>query len=389
MFIKQAFKAEHDFWRYLLGSLVVIIASTIGQFPLLGAVIWKEIEQGGADALKNLNEQTMYSLLEPNLFLFLILISFLVGFIGLYFVVKFLHKQTMTSVATSRPKLDWKRIWFTFICWGILSSGLVLLDYFYLSPENYELNFEPKRFAILVVIAVALIPFQTSLEEYLFRGYLMQGFGTATKEKNFPFAFIVSFVLIPLLVILNIIYEIDSLFNLGLISGAFIVLFLVFLSLKKLNFFESKTNDKLMNICKRNWTPILITSVIFGGLHIVNPEVGKLGYTIMIYYIGTGLFWGIMTIMDDGMELALGFHAANNLFTALLLTTDWTVFQTHAILKDVSEPELGMTDLIIPVFIMYPIFLLILSKRYKWTNWKDKLFGNIEEPPKEDYKIIE
>lgn len=320
MFIKQAFKVEHDFWRYLLGSLVVIIASTIGQLPLLGAVIWKEIEQSGTAGLKDINEQSMYSMLEPNLFLFLILISFVVGFIGLYIVVKFLHKQTMTSLATSRPKLDWKRIWFTFIFWGILSSGLVLLDYFYLSPENYEFNFEPKRFAILVVIAVALIPFQTSLEEYIFRGYLMQGFGTLAKNR---------------------------------------------------------------------WFPLVMTSVIFGGLHIVNPEVGKLGYSIMIYYIGTGFFFGIMTLMDEGTELALGFHAANNLFTALLVTTDWTAFQTHSILKDVSEPELGMIDFIIPIFIMYPILLLILSKVYKWSDWKGKLFGNIEEPPKEDYKIIE
>ena len=34
----------------------------------------------------------------------------------------------------------------------------------------------------------------------------------------------------------------------------------------------------------------------------------------MIYYIGTGFLFGIMTLMDEGTELALGFHAANNLF---------------------------------------------------------------------------
>jgi hypothetical protein len=33
--------------------------------------------------------------------------------------------------------------------------------------------------------------------------------------------------------------------------------------------------------------------------------------------------------------------------------------------------------------------LLILSKKYGWTNWKDKLLGQVTEPPKEDYKIIE
>ena len=388
MFIKQAFKVEHDFWRYLVGSIVILVAALVGQMPLLVAIIWKGMQDGGS-GLESITEESMYTMLDSNLFLFLMLISFLAAFAGLFFAVKYIHKQTMTSIATSRPKLDWKRIWFAFIFWGVVSSGLVLLEYFYLAPENYEFNFELKRFAILAVIAIALIPFQTSLEEYLFRGYLMQGFGTATKHKYFPFAFIYSMIFIPLFVVLNIGYDINLLSNVSLGLGAIILGIVVFQTLKKLNFFESKKNDSLRNVCKRNWVPILITSIIFGGLHIANPEVGKLGYSIMIFYIGTGLFWGIMTIMDDGLELALGFHAANNLFTALLVTTDWTVFQTHSILKDVSEPEITMIDMIIPVFIMYPIILFIFSKVYKWSNWKDKIFGKIEEPPKDDYKIIE
>lgn len=388
MFIKQAFKVEHDFWRYLIGSVVILIAALIGQMPLLVAIIWKGMQDGGT-GLESITEESMYTMLDSNLFLFLMLISFLAAFVGLFLVAKYIHKQTITSIATARPKLDWKRIWVAFIFWGVLSSGLVLLDYFYLSPENYEFNFEWKRFTILAVIAIALIPFQTSLEEYLFRGYLMQGFGTATKDKYFPFAFIYSILFIPLFVVLNISYDINLLTNAALGFGAIVFGVIVFQILKKFDFFESKTNESLRSVCKRNWTPILITSVIFGGLHIANPEVGKLGYSIMIYYIGTGLFWGIMTIMDEGLELALGFHAANNLFTALLVTTDWTVFQTHSILKDISEPEVSAVDLIIPVFVMYPILLLILSKKYKWTNWKDKLFGIIEEPQKEDYSIIE
>lgn len=318
MFIAQAYKIQNEFWRYLIGSLIIVIASFIGQLPLLGAIFYKMFKDG-SDTM-NIDESTMYSLLDSNLFLFLMLISFLFGFVGLYYVVKYLHKQTMTSVATSRKKLDWKRIWFAFIFWGILSSGLVLIDYFFLSPESYQFNFEPQRFIILLIIAVTLLPFQTSLEEYIFRGYLMQGFGILAGNK---------------------------------------------------------------------WFPLLMTSVIFGTLHIFNPEIDKLGYSLLIYYIGSGFFFGIMTLMDEGTELALGLHAANNLFTALLVTSDWTAFQTHSILKDVSEPKLEFIDMVLPVFIMFPIVLLIFSKIYKWNNWKEKLFGKVHEPPKEDYKIIE
>jgi membrane protease YdiL (CAAX protease family) len=132
------------------------------------------------------------------------------------------------------------------------------------------------------------------------------------------------------------------------------------------------------NLSKNKWFPLVMTSVIFGVMHIMNPEVTKLGYIVMVFYIGTGFLLGIMTLMDEGMELALGFHAANNLVGALLVTSDWTAFQTHSLLKDISEPDAGL-DIILPVVLIYPIVLFILAKKYQWTNWKEKLTGTLSE----------
>ena len=131
-------------------------------------------------------------------------------------------------------------------------------------------------------------------------------------------------------------------------------------------------------LSKTRWLPLILTSVIFGGLHFFNPEVTKLGNIIMIYYIGTGFLLGIMTLMDEGMELALGFHAGNNLITAVLVTADWTAFQTNSLLKDISEPGTGW-DNVYPILILYPVILYIMAKKYKWTDWKGKLFGNIRK----------
>jgi hypothetical protein len=150
----------------------------------------------------------------------------------------------------------------------------------------------------MFLIAIIFIPLQTSLEEVVFRGYLMQGFG---------------------------------------------------------------------NLFRNRWAPLLLTSIIFGSLHLANPEVGKLGYGVMIFYIGTGLFLGIVTLMDDGLELAIGWHAANNLVAALLVTADWTAFQTNSVLKDVSEPNL-YPEIFISVLIVFPIVLFIFSKKYGWKN---------------------
>ena len=130
---------------------------------------------------------------------------------------------------------------------------------------------------------------------------------------------------------------------------------------------------------KKTFVALILTSVIFGLLHGLNPEVEKLGYITMVYYIGTGLVLGIFTLMDEGTELSLGFHAANNIIAAVFVTTDWTVFQTEALLIDTSEPSVGW-EMFLPVLVLYPITLYVFSKKYGWTNWKDKLFGSVQKP---------
>jgi membrane protease YdiL (CAAX protease family) len=252
------------------------------------------------------NNEALMRFFEPNVTLFLILISFVFIMLGVVLVVRYLHHQTFLSVTTARSKVDWNRIIFSFSLWSAITIVTTLFFYFY-EPNDFVINFKPIPFVILVIIGMLLIPIQTSSEEYIFRGYLMQGFANLSKNK---------------------------------------------------------------------WFPLLMTSLIFGGMHIFNPEVDKIGYIILVYYIGTGLFLGIITLMDEGLELALGFHAANNLVGALLVTSDWSAFQTHSIFKDVSDPSAGF-DVILPVIIIYPILLFIFSKKYNWTNWKEKLTGKI------------
>lgn len=316
MYIEQAFKGLHESWKYVVGFIVVFVIATqiIGAMPLMGAIAYKTLETGNMTDMSDMSN--VYSLFDSNTTLLLILIPFVVGFVALFLWVKFLHKLDFKSLTTSRKKIDWKRVLFSFLLWGGITVFMIVLDY-QLSPENYQWNFEFNKFIVLVIIALLLVPIQTSFEEYLFRGYLMQGIGIAAKNK---------------------------------------------------------------------WVPLLVTSFIFGMMHIANPEVAKIGYIIMVYYIGTGLFLGILTLMDEGMELALGFHAANNLITALLVTANWTAFQTDSILKDMSEPTAGV-DVLIPVIVVFPILLFIFSKKYQWSDWKEKLTGNVLPPNNSDLEI--
>lgn len=308
MYIEQGFRGKNEWWRYLVGFIAAFFASQMGSIPLIILVTYKVMTDGGS--LESLQDQSVImSTLDANLTLFLMLLGFAVGLLGLYFIVRYLHKQSFKDLTTTRPKTDWGRVFFGFLLVTTITLVFTGIDY-YQNSGDYIVQFQLVPFLILAVIAVVMIPIQTSFEEYLFRGYLMQGIGVNAKNR---------------------------------------------------------------------WLPLIVTSVIFGGLHAFNPEVTKLGYIIMVYYIGTGLFLGIMTLMDEGLELALGYHAGNNLVAALLVTADWTVFQTNSVLKDMSEPTAGI-DILIPVFVVFPILLYIMSKKYKWTNWREKLIGKIDDP---------
>jgi hypothetical protein len=83
--------------------------------------------------------------------------------------------------------------------------------------------------------------------------------------------------------------------------------------------------------------------------------------------------------MDDSLELALGFHLGNNLMASLLLTSDFSALQTDALFRysGVENTAATLNEMIISIGITYPIILFILAKKYKWTNWKEKLMGKV------------
>lgn len=114
---------------------------------------------------------------------------------------------------------------------------------------------------------------------------------------------------------------------------------------------------------------ILITSSFFALMHAFNPEVATLGFGILSYYFLTGVFLAVMTTMDEGMELSMGYHAANNVFTAIMITNNWQAFQTDAVFLDTSTPTFGL-DSIITLLVIQPTMLLLFSRIYKWTNWQ-------------------
>jgi len=128
---------------------------------------------------------------------------------------------------------------------------------------------------------------------------------------------------------------------------------------------------------RRGFLAILGSAAIFGIMHLNNPEMFHLGWPALVFYAASGIMTALITVLDDGIELSWGFHTANNFFGILILTNDWQAFQTDALFYDSSKPNFGMELLFTP-FAIYPIFIAVLWRIYKWKNWKEKLFSPIE-----------
>lgn len=133
-------------------------------------------------------------------------------------------------------------------------------------------------------------------------------------------------------------------------------------------FFRGYVLQGVYAASKNKWLAVLISSVLFGLVHGMNPEVEQYGFwTMQTYYVLAGLFLAIVTIMDDRLELALGVHAATNIFGATLFTYEGSALQTDSLfITHKVDPVLMTFAFVIGAL----IFMAICKYKYNWASWQ-------------------
>jgi membrane protease YdiL (CAAX protease family) len=288
-----------DFWNkgrfgaenVLATILLIIVAYLLGSSFLFIDLRLNFSDFSGA---RNFDIKELSSLMGKNRFFIWMLIPFCFVFITFLLCLTKIHKLPLLAVFTSRNAFDWKRFFIAFSWWSLMVLAVTGIEL--LLHKNFQLVFNAQKFFTLCLLSIILLPLQTSSEELVFRGYILQGI-------------------------------------------------------------KKRTGSILSSI--------LISGCMFGMMHISNPEIAKIGYHILIYYIIVGVVLGAIVYYDSGLELSLGFHAANNLITALLITADWQAFQTDAIIVDSNPPGNGILSMLLALSMLFAFFLL-LNKKYKW-----------------------
>jgi membrane protease YdiL (CAAX protease family) len=295
--------------------VVLLAANTIGAIPLMIALI-KTALQNPEAATSFAQNPGDFSILgvDSNVGLAMMLLPFMASLFAFILLVKPIHGKPFTLVVNGTGKIRWKRFFTGAIVWLVL-SGVYLFIFLRIDPANFTLNNTSGTLVTLIIVSLLLFPFQASMEEVLFRGYLMQGFAVLVRNK---------------------------------------------------------------------WFPLIVTSVLFGLMHAVNPEVKEFGFlTMMPHYIIFGLVFGIITILDDGIEVAMGAHSANNFFLSVMLTHKSSAMQTDAVYEQLSiSPWLEFTGLVL----MGIVFILILKKLLGWVNF-NPLWSKIQPKQVESQSV--
>lgn len=109
--------------------------------------------------------------------------SFIIGLVGIYYVIKVLHKKQFIHLFTARANIDYKRVFLSASIWGAILTLLLILD---LSLFDSGIKFqspEITEYLLFAIFVLMLTPIQASMEEVFFRGYLLQGIHLVFKNR--------------------------------------------------------------------------------------------------------------------------------------------------------------------------------------------------------------
>lgn len=171
-YLAQAKVGRNDFWRYLLVNGAVIGVSIVVSVVLVMAAF---LVEGTLD----------YRQFSPLTMLLAAMLPFPFALLTLWIGVRFLHGRSMRSLLTVAPHIQWRRFLFSALVWFVV-SGLVEGVLSLLQPGNYQFSFNLERSLPYFLVALILIPLQTSTEELIFRGYLPQSLGLLTSGIWLP-----------------------------------------------------------------------------------------------------------------------------------------------------------------------------------------------------------
>ncbi|MDR3572656.1 MAG: type II CAAX endopeptidase family protein [Anaerolineaceae bacterium] len=175
-FFASARSGKNDFWRYFLTVIgIVFIVIFVTAIVAVAVSIY-------FFTTHNID----FNHLSPIASLLIGMSIFPPALLVLFLGIRFLHQRPFKTLITPQPRIAWRRMLLSGGLWFLISAIGDLVTALWVTPGNYSWSFNPIKFIPFAILSVILIPIQSSTEELVFRGYLMQAFSLLTKHPWIP-----------------------------------------------------------------------------------------------------------------------------------------------------------------------------------------------------------
>jgi membrane protease YdiL (CAAX protease family) len=283
-YLEAARSGRNDWWRYLISlPAILILWIFLGIIPVMLLMVYVSLDGNPISDFSDARFTGVPVIME----FMVIMSSFIPFFAATLLAVRFIHARPLKTLVTGRARIRWGRIFAGAGVWLAVASVISVVEAI-LFPGRYVPTFQPVTLLIFTILALVMIPIQTSAEELFFRGYLLQWMGLRLKNK---------------------------------------------------------------------WLLSLINGALFFLPHTANPEMEVDSTLIGLGYFAMGFFLTLITLQDNGTELALGMHAGNNLFAGLFANYSTTSLPSPALFTiQIIDPVYGLVTLVIGLMVFYLIF---------------------------------
>jgi len=282
-YLKLARQGKNDWWRYLISfPAILVLWLSVGSVPVILLLAYVSMD---GDPATNFSGTGFVGV--PVILEFLVTMSSFIPLLAANFLaVRLIHARPLKTLVTAADHIRWRRIFAGAGVWLLIAALLSVVESL-LYPDRYVLTFQP-IVLIFAVLALILIPIQTSAEEFFFRGYLLQWMGLRLKGK---------------------------------------------------------------------WLLSFLNGALFFLPHAANPEMATHSILIGLGYFAMGFFFTLITLQDQGIELALGVHAANNLFAGLFANYAVSALPSPSLFTvKTLDPVYSLISLIVGMILFYVVF---------------------------------
>lgn len=290
-YLDPACQGKNTFWRYFSSVLLILVLwQILGAMPYVILLVWFAF----TGKIQSLGDASNLAAIAPLPNFIALILADVFFFLAIFLAVRFIHRRPFLSLITPTRSIAWGRILQGFGVWFFLSAVASLLEAL-LYPGRYSWSFSAGLFIPFLILAVILVPIQTSSEELFFRAYLLQGIGL-----------------------------------------------------------------RVRNI----WVLSAISGFLFMLPHLLNPEASANYPLLALFYFSMGFFLAYMTLRDGRLELALGVHAANNLFSFVIANSKVTVLPTPSLFTvNVIDAFYSVPAGIICMVLFIILFFVVLRQK--------------------------